>query len=498
MKKHKLLPILLSACLIAPLTACSSTEPIVYSGEIIEGLVTDETSTLGVDSSTPDYETYLTDGQFYVVHNGIYYPLFQDMTNEVYDDYDLEDAYRTRNGEMMFYTLESEQNIPTLFPGDTIVYYSTTNMLQNIFFERYYNCGITFGLRDLQRTSGGRYYIDLANSDIESVLPNTSLSEIAKLEASQVLIDKVGGIDIRDNSVKDGIILGATKGQTYDFEIYTGTNYQYITGEANIHAFKDYELFESTKFSTLREHFWQITVPDYLVEGYYNINHLGMFRLCKDVFYSDNTNYNEQLVYPELKEYPYLDSENYTIDDYNEFLTTVEDKYYDSRIVCGLYTDDEELLNADDAYKFQETNIVGCINYTEPVDPYEYYEVYEPEIFEEEEIASLTKANIIKYDLWFPEDRNCKIVIETPESTGAAYIKFSNGSTNKLTYNKFDKVYETEFKGVGIEGVITISGLTDDYDIVLTNVEVYNGQGTDATQSTETDETNEDSVESEE
>ncbi len=497
MKRNKILPILLSTAMVFGLTACESTEPIVYEGDVVEGLITDETSSLGIDSDSTDFESLLEDGQYYIVHNGVYYPVFTDMTNEVYDDFELKDANQSRNKEMMFYTLESEQNIPTLFPGDTIVYYSTDNMLQDIFFERYYDCGITFGLRDLQRTVGGKYYIDLENSDIASVLPNTSLSEIDTYDVPQVLIDKVGGIEVGDASVKDGIIMGATKGQSYDFEVYTGTNYKYLTGEANIHAFKDFELYESTNFTTLREHFWQITVPDYLVEGYYNINHMGMFRLCKDIFYSDSTNYNEQLIYPALKNYPYDEYESYTINDYYDYLMTIEDKYYDSTIKCSLYTEDEELLNGEDGYKYQTTNIAGCINYVEPKDPFDSdYDVSEQVIYEEEEIARLTKSNIIRYELWFPENKKCKVQIETEEGTGAAYIKFSNGSTNQLTYNKFDKVYETEFTGVGIEGIITISGLTNDYDIVLTNVDLYDNQ--DAGQVSDTEQPEEPAEESEE
>lgn len=479
MKLKKILPLLLIPVLA--ISGCSlwdSPDESISYIQMIDGVVTDETSVLGISAKETKLEELLTDNTFYVVHNGTYYPFYTSMTNEVYDEFELDDAYASRNGEMMFYTTEDEMNIPTLFPGDTIIYYSTTKMLETIYWERYYDCGMTFGLRDLKRTKAGRYYLDLSNSDIKCVLPNTSLSPIEKFSTDYVLVDKVGGVEIRDSSVRDGIIMGATKNQSYDFELYTGTNYQYITGVANIHAFKDYELYESLEFKTLREHFWQIDVPEYVVEGYYNINHCGMVRVCKDVLYSDQTNFNEQFLFPELNNmtYGYSDTESYQIEDYYDYLTYYEDKYYDNDLKPAVYTTEEELLKSEDQYKYLTTNIQGAPGYVEPKDVTDIEEGYIPEQYTEEEIVRLTKANIIRYELWFPKGKKCKLTIKTNEGTGSAYVKFANGSKNELTFNKFDGVYETEFNGAGIEGIITISGLTKDYDIVLTNVDIYDNQ----------------------
>ncbi len=483
MKIKKLIALAMIPLMLTGCTLSRNDAPVVYGSEI-EGLITDETSVLGISAKDMELESKLTDDTFYIVHNGVYYPVYQSLVNEVYKDTDVQDITSARTGEMMFFSTQEEGNIPTLFPGDTIVFYSTKTMLEDIYWERYYDCGYTFGLRNLIETKAGRFYLDIANKDIACVFPDTSLSEISKYEAEKVLIDKVGGVEITEASVRDGIIVGATKDQTYDFEVYTGTNYKYLTGVANFHAFKDFEIYESLEFETLREHFWEVKVPEYVVEGYYNLNHTGLFRVCKDIMFSEQTNFNEPILFPSIDMVagsPFDSTaiyQSHDIEEFYEYTEYFEDKYYSSELRPKIYTSDESLLNnSDENWKYFSTNILGAVGYKEPenfdADPEEYTA---PTYEDDPEIVKLNKASIIRYELWFPEKKKCKISIKTTESTGAAYVKFENGSKNELVFNKFDGVYETEFSGAGIKGIITISGLTRDYDIVLTNVEVYENQ----------------------
>lgn len=473
MKKPYLILMIITVFVL--LGGCKGREPRsadVIMDMTVGGIITDETSTLGIDSTDKDFEKNLTNNTYYVVHDGIYYPLYAYYENEAYKDDSSSELYAVNSSRMMFYTLENEINIPTLFPGDQLIFYSTDTMLDVLSWERYYDIGITFGIYNLHRTVGGKYYLDLNNDKDNCIIPDSELASILDLGVPQVLVDRIGGAEIKDNLIDNGIILGAVKNEIYDMEIYTGTIYQHYNAYANVHAFRGYELYGSLSFKTLRDNFWEIEIPEYFVNGYYNINDGGLFRLCKDNSYSEMTQFNDPVLYPMLDgiylledgEYRiYSTDETYTMEDYL-FVTSL-DTY--SPAPPKRYSANEEINNFS-------TNIIGCTGFVDNSMDDFYMEI--AQTAEKEETDRLHRANVLQYELWFPEGRTCRISIKSDETTGSATVRFANGSANTLTYNEFDDTYEASFTGTGIYGTITIGGFTQAYDIELTNIELYNGQ----------------------
>ncbi len=440
----------------------------------VSGIITDETSTLGIDSLDKDFEKNLTNNTYYVVHDGVYYPLYTYYTNKAYRDDTSGELFAADSSRMMFYTLENEINIPTLFPGDQLIFYSTDTMLDVLSWERYYDIGITFGIYNLHRTTGGKYYLDLYNDKDNCTIPDSELASILSLGVPQVLVDRIGGAEIKDNLIDNGIILGAVKNEIYDMEIYTGTIYQHYNAYANIHAFRGYELYGSLGFKTLRDNFWEIEIPEYFVNGYYNLNDGGLFRLCKDNSYSEMTQFNDPVLYHILDKtyylsdeecHIYLSDETYTMEDY-QFVTSLD--VYEP-VPLRRYSDNDEINNFS-------TNIIGCTGFVDNSMKDFYSEI--ARTVEKEEADRLHSANVLQYELWFPEGRTCRISIKSDETTGSATVRFANGSANTLTYNEFDDTYEASFTGTGIYGTITIGGFTQAYDIELINIELYNGQDT--------------------
>lgn len=433
-------------------TGCGSTTAVEKKDDITDntsaGIIDYETSRQGVDSNQKDFEEKLVSGTFYVVHDGVYYPAYTYLKNESATNEISADSYTSvDDSRMVFYTTENIVDIPTLFPGDHLVYYSTDELLDYVLWERYKDIGITFGVRNLEKTTAGKYYIDLT-ADEECIIPDSELYEMYQLTVDNVMIDKVGGVVVDDSIVQDGIILGASKGKEYDMEVYTGTYYKHYNAIANIEAMKAYELFASIGIETLQDCFWEIDIPDYFVTGYYAVNNGGMIRVVKEPNYSEETDYNVQLLFPDKKD-------------------NGDDEY----VAPALYSDFPDLNS------FSTSQNEGTLGYVDP----EAEEQKEEEAKKEAELpdaAKFKEANSMEYDLWFPEGKVCTIRIKSKsgETTGQAVVEFENGATSSLSYNRFDQVYEMTVNGKGNTGKISISGFWYDYDIELTNVEVYNGQ----------------------
>lgn len=425
-----------------------------------QGMIDYETATTGIDSNSKDFADQLVDQTYYVVHEGIYYPLFWYYCNEKAEDFPSNSVNPNR---YHFLTTENITEVPTFFPGDHIVYYSKTDLLDHIVWERYYDIGTTFGIYNLESTSGGRYYINLSQDEIP-IVPGSELNALLDLNTDVVSIDKIGGVVVDDSVVQDGFIVGATKGKDYDMEAYTGTTYNHYTVTANVEAFKAYELYASTNIETLQDCFWEIEVPEYLADGYYNINLGGFVRIVNEPSYSEETDFNKQVLFVDVPEY-----------------STSSDNLYPR-----MYSDNPNL---------------NCFTQTQYPEELGYVNPDAEETVEEAELpeaAKFKEANVKTYELWFPEGRQCEITItsKSGETAGSAVVKFDTGGTTAVTYNRFDKNYTALINGKGNMGVLEIGGFWYDYDIELRNVELYNGQDMENPEAVDSDNT-EDSVSNE-
>lgn len=406
------------------------------------GSINYETATDGIDSTSKDFETQLVSGNYYVVHGDMYYPLFSYENN--YSSDDPEDYVNP--DRQVYFTTENEINIPTLFAEDKLIYYSTDTLLDYMTWERYYDLGYTIGVHNIQEMTNGRMYLDL-DADEDCVIKDSELYDIYNLGVKQILLDKIGNVQITSDLITDNLINSVQKSKVYDLEIYTGTQFKHYQTSANIHAFKAYELFASTEYETLQDEFYEITIPDYFVTGYYYLDNLGMVRIVKGSEYSKETDFNEQLLFPEIDESAY---------DYDP------DEYVSPRLYST-----NDILN-----KF-ETNIEGALGYV----PDDENLVENKEEKNDDLEIKLKEASIKTVDLFFPDSRDCKITIKSNESTGDMYLVMDGESARRLLdYNRLDKCYELEVIGKNEKGTLTISGLYDDYDIELVNCEQYTNQ----------------------
>lgn len=405
------------------------------------GTIDYQESTLGIPLDTKDITSVLTDGMFYVCHDGVLYPLFIDYKNyeTVTEDYaDL--------SHYVIYNSESVINIPTLFEGDKLYYFSTAGVTDYFTVERFEDLGWSIGLRNLQSTTSQKHvYFNLKeNSSNGLTILSNEFQSLNQITDSVLLLDKIGGVRITPDFVEDGIVVGLTPGANYDVEIYNGTNYYYYNADCNVRYFRANELYAFDEYEPLQDYLYEVEIPEYLLTGYYNFNSIGMMRYVKGISYDDFTDFNERLLYQytshdkgddSLKEKltPYIYSQNPNL---NKF------KAYDE----GYFGYEEETVIVED-----EETIFDKLNY-----------------FQE--------ASTNEIELWFPKDKECFISISSEETTGSIYLVMENGSRRKLNHNRLNKTYELLVDGKDFKATLEVQGLYNDYTITLTNAESYKGQ----------------------
>ena len=274
-------------------------------------------------SSSQSYLKDLEDGNYYVYHVD---DTGTPTVKQVCFGKANFDQGSTANGfdakRVMWYK-EDYDNIPTLYAGDSLIYYTNSELDEKFKFERFFDYGYTIGLCNLEETDSGRYKISTKVDD-SCTYPNGDTDSILRFSNGSVIVDSVAGRSLRapekDSTVdtdkdnkyasiyealqrKDatisvtpsGTINGLAKNGNYDVEVYEGTNLpQKFTFAADIRAFGSYQTTTSTNYSFDGDkNVITIGIPSYFNSGYYNINGMGMFRyVAAGNSYDDSTDFN--------------------------------------------------------------------------------------------------------------------------------------------------------------------------------------------------------------
>jgi len=212
----------------------------------------------------------------------------------------------TANGhpENLIWLSEEElELVPTYYYGDALVLSAETYRPVEIIFERYFDEGWTFGICGLTADATGRYSISTeADPDGKSLFfPLAESYEIAReLPETTIMIDKVGGSELRSNGISDsGFIKGLKKDAVYELEIYIGTISYNIKLRADAKALVSRECFVSTEYSLVNSKTAIIKIPEYLKTGYYYVDGEGLFRYIAagDSWEDGKTNFNSPICY---------------------------------------------------------------------------------------------------------------------------------------------------------------------------------------------------------
>jgi len=383
-------------------TACG-TEPIQPETHAnVSGEITDQTANISYTKEE------LVSGDYYLLHDGRYYPLFRDVSVN-FSSIAEEAANPNRK---IFIASEDEHQIPTLFLGsdDKIIFYSKERLIDYIVWERFKDEGYTIGFNNIKTMESKRIYLDFSEDATSSLVSFSDTAGLAELEVPYILIDKIGGIQMTSDAVKDGMITGLAKDGNYNVDLYVGTNYMHHLATANVKVLRAMELFASTKYETLRADTYIIDVPDYLITGYYTIANNGIIRIVKDESYSQYTFYNE----------PLLLCDTSSPAQYSEYAPLNHFK----------------------------SDIPGTLGYGAIMG--EESDGKTPIKFKE--------AAIVIRKLYFPMDTNCKINVLTTENAGESYVTIGS---KRYYLQPQDGCFSIELLGDGEEGTLTITSFFD-------------------------------------
>lgn len=211
----------------------------------------------------------------------VYYPLYKADTTAT----KLLDSAEGYNPERYFWLdyNEDEGMIPTMYPGDKLIYKSDTEtpLVYNV--EKFYDQGYTVGLAGLQKDSAGKYEFDTSNDDCR-VMPFSKAKKIESVGDKVVMIfnqyDKTKITE--DNVTETGTISGLEQNQSYKFDVRIGTKSKTIDLKANIHLFVSAENYLVNDFDYITDQILRINVPEFVTTGYYQVNGAGAFRYLKD------------------------------------------------------------------------------------------------------------------------------------------------------------------------------------------------------------------------
>lgn len=469
--KKRILALLMAVFTMVPLTGCGM--------EDVTSQINNITSMFGASAEEDESQADQTSGhgvserelktdEFYVLHNGVYYPAWMNRANYDQSKFPDKAVEHDPSKRQLYYSEEEEQEIPTLYlsKGDKLIFSKNTDALDYVTFERYQDLGYTIPIYNIHATTGDiRYYIDLDEKEGGCIMEGSSLETLPNdfVEGQYLTLSNLGRRDITTDIVRSTIhfdgeneqgepyndidlysktITGVVKDETYDLEVYDGTNYNHYLATANMHVFEQMEIFKSTDFIALKSNAWEVTIPDYIKTGYY--------RLYMNAI--DSTSYTGLV--------RIVVGDSYDINDKDSF--------------------NEEILTLDDKHKNMSK---GCFSYTEDLN--EYASIFAAEgtlgsVSDETGIAetqvetnqnTLKEASIQKFNLTFLEGKECKIEI-TPtanDATGDIYVLFGD-QLEPLVYDGVYNTYTLKTAGDGKCYTLIVSGLWHTYDINLINV----------------------------
>ena len=231
----------------------------------------------------------------------------------------------------LWFNLSNDIDIPVCYPEDKLIYISSSKIpFEGIQWERFGDYGYTIGVANLIGDKSGHYHIENSNNGYESYLnPDSDAIQLQKFtNVSELFIDKLGNVSVRENFVSDGgTLFGLNKGTKYVCEWYSGTFFQDYEMTADTHAFCSLETFTTYDYEFLHSNCISIDIPAWLKTGCYYVNGIGFFRYISenDMYkyngkaYDPNIDWNDRIIiYDENDFLLYDPSTGYESDTYKE------------------------------------------------------------------------------------------------------------------------------------------------------------------------------------
>lgn len=300
-KSGKIIPrILLCLCIAAALTGCST-----FTRQKKE------------ETTLADNEDSLEDGEYYILHKSGKKSTFTkvcmgDASYDTSEDAEISDTPSSTAASRTLRYTDDYDEIPTLYDGDSLIFYSTRALDDGFVLERFESFGWTFGITGMTKMNSDRYsFLTGGDDDPKNIDKKSDAAQLIKaFPDSKLVIDDIGGTKVRSNNVTRGgsITGGLKRGDTYSVNLYAGTEHYQYNLKADTYVMTSMAAYQDSDFEFLKSKILKINIPSWYNSGYYNINGKGVFRYVKGDSYNDSTDFNIPNENP--------DSETYTDDTY--------------------------------------------------------------------------------------------------------------------------------------------------------------------------------------
>ena len=239
----------------------------------------------------------LKDSTFYVRHSN-------NQCEELYmGQASFEGVSQTPSSSRVIWFMDDFKNIPTLYKGDSLIYYSTLEFDETFTLERFEDYGYTIGIKNAKITETGRVSLELGDeantypgADTDSLLALTNSHVIFEAIANSRQIREEPGSDCEKDQciwlTRSGTFKTFRANELYEFVIYDGTIRNNIKLRANVRAMGSMETQKTLNYEYEVKDVIHINIPENYHSGYYMINGLGIFRYV-DSEYSQDIDFDE-------------------------------------------------------------------------------------------------------------------------------------------------------------------------------------------------------------
>lgn len=234
----------------------------------------------------------LEDGRYYILHDGKYYPLYKKGEATFNQD---EASSSPLDSRSLFY-MDDWEKIPTMYMGDSLIYYTSDNLNESVIFERFEDLGYSIGICNLSRMDSGRYALNATTGDDtknRNINYKSDAARLLDLDSTQVIIDNIGGAQLRSGNIsRGGTIIGLSKDKLYSTDLYVGTKLKNYVLKADTRILTSMEGYTINNYAFLRSKIIEIYIPEYFNTGYYKVGSDGVFRFVRGKAYTEMTDFN--------------------------------------------------------------------------------------------------------------------------------------------------------------------------------------------------------------
>lgn len=410
----------------------------------IEEQVDGEDGTYREETSEGIEKNALESGKYYIKHGEKYYELYSNVVTNIE-----ETESGSNNERVMMSNAENAKSIPTLYigAGDKLVYYNTQARLQYVTYERFKDLGCSLGLYGLTSDYSGMYQITRdTDNDTNYIYDGSSASQIINAypeEETLLTFTGIGQEELdKSHLTNTGIILGLEEGGQYDCDIYNGTEYNHFVLTADTRFFSGMEMYIENKVPLVKEGYQEIEIPEYMLNGYYLINHSGIVRIVRESYYTLDTEFNERLLEIDI-------DFNSSTGEYEESEIEATSTYSESIPSKNLYSPTKE----------------GSFGYVAAEEGTEE----ETEVATSDEVTKIEEAKVEEIEVYFEKDKEYTLIVKSEEGYGEVYLKSKEGSSVRKGTEYFSKEeteegyeYKYTIVGTGEKDTVIISGFTKD------------------------------------